>query len=89
MAHAGHTRHVERVYCPFGQYAAFAGLWPGPYALRCRYGLVAIRATLSASIAHSGNTPLLQGYGRGHTPCGVAMAHAGHTRHIARVYIFQ
>ena len=45
----GHTRHIERVYCPFGQYAAFAGLWPGgPYALRCRYGLVAIRATLSA-----------------------------------------
>lgn len=41
MAHAGHTRHIERVYCPFGQYAAFAGLWPGgPYALRCRYGPV-------------------------------------------------
>ena len=28
MAHAGHTRHMMRVYCPCGQYAAFAGLWP-------------------------------------------------------------
>ena len=52
----------------------------------CRYGLVAIRATLSASIAHSGNTPLLQDYGPvGHSPA-VSLWPGGHTRHIERVY---